>query len=77
MSRNQTVELLKYVAENNDKYDYWIIDSYWYNELQIEYETLFAPSIIVFNVNNEVLYKIEYDEKMLTQLTNYFNNNSN
>jgi len=77
MSRIQTVELLKYVAENNDKYDYWIIDSYWYNELQIEYETLFAPSIIVFNVNNEVLYKIEYDEKMLTQLTNYFNNNSN
>lgn len=74
MSRIQTVELLKYVDENSDKYDYWVIDSYWYNELQIEYETLFAPSVIVFNANNEVLYKIEYDEKMLAQLTDYFNN---
>jgi hypothetical protein len=74
MSREQTVELLKFISENKNQYDYWIIDSYWYNELQIEYETLFAPSIIVFNANNEVLYKIEYDEKMLTQLTNYLNN---
>jgi hypothetical protein len=75
MSREQTVELLKYVAENIDKYDYWIIDSFWYNELQIEHLTLFAPSVIVFNANNEVLYKIEYEEKMLAELTNYFNNN--
>jgi len=77
MTREQTVELLKYVAGNNDKYDYWIIDSYWYNELQIEYETLFAPAVIVFNGSNEVLYKIEYEEKMIAQLTDYFNNNSN
>ena len=76
MTREQTVELLKYVAGNNDKYDYWIIDSYWYNELQIEYETLFAPAVIVFNGSNEVLYKIEYEEKMIAQLTDYFNNNS-
>jgi|GEM_PF-2669206 len=75
MSRDQTVELLKYIAENNDNYDYWIIDSFWYNELQIEHLTLFAPSVIVFNGNNEVLYKIEYEEKMLAQLTDYFNNN--
>ena len=74
MSRIQTVELLKYVTENSDKYDYWIIDSFWYNELQIEHLTLFAPSVIVFNANNEVLYKIEYEEKMLAQLTDYFNN---
>jgi hypothetical protein len=75
MSREQTVELLKFVAENGNDYDYWIIDSYWYNELQIEYETLFAPSVIVFDGNNEVLFKIEYEEKMLAQLTDYFNNN--
>jgi hypothetical protein len=75
MSREQTVELLKYVAENSSKYDYWIIDYYWHNELQIEYITLFAPSVIVFNGDNEMLHKIEYDEKMLTQLTYYFNNN--
>ncbi|MCK7527956.1 MAG: hypothetical protein MZV64_65345 [Ignavibacteriales bacterium] len=47
-----------------------------HNELQIEYETLFAPSVIVFDGNNQVLYKIEYEEKMLAQLTDYFNNNS-
>jgi hypothetical protein len=75
LSREQTVQLIKYVAENIGKYDYWIIDSYWHNELQIYYETLFAPSVIVFNGNNEVLYKIEYEEKMLAQLTDYFNNN--
>ena len=74
MSRIQTVELLKYVDENSDKYDYWIIDSFWYYELQIEHLTLFAPSVIVFKGNNEVLYKIEYEEKMLAQLTDYFNN---
>jgi|WetSurMetagenome_2_1015567.scaffolds.fasta_scaffold228973_2 hypothetical protein len=76
LSRIQTVELLKYVDENSDKYDYWIIDSYWYNELQIKYETLFAPSVIVFNGNNEVLYKIEYDEEMIALLTNFLNNES-
>ena len=75
MSRIQTVELLKFIAKNNDNYDYWIIDSYWFNELQIEYETLFAPSVIVFDGNNKVLYKIEYEEKMLAQLTDYLNNN--
>ena len=75
MSREQTVELLKYIAENNDSYDYWIIDSFEHNELQIEYLTLFAPSVIVFDGNNEVLFKIEYEEKMLAQLTDYFNNN--
>lgn len=75
MSRGQTVELLKFIAENNDNYDYWIIDSYWHNELQIEYETLFAPSVIVFDENNEVQYKIEYEEKMLAKLTDYHNHN--
>ncbi len=74
MSRNQTAELLKYISENTDKYDYWVIDSYWHNELQIEYETLFAPSVIVFDGNNQVLYKIEYEEKMLANLKDFFNN---
>jgi hypothetical protein len=77
MSRNQTIELLKFISENPDKYDLWIIDSYWHNELQIEYETLFAPSVIIFNKKNEVIHKIEYDEKMVAQLKDYFNNNKN
>lgn len=71
MSREQTVELLEFVVENNGQYDYWVIDSYWYNDLQIEYETLFAPSVIVFDGNNQLLYKIEYEEKMIAQLTDY------
>lgn len=74
MSREQTVDVLQFVKSNNDDYDYWIIDSYWYNDLQIKYETLFAPSVIVFDGNNDVLYKIEYDEKMIALLTDYFNN---
>ena len=73
MSREQTVEFLKFIVENSGKYDYWIIDSFWYNELQIEHLTLFAPSVIVFNGNNEVLYKIEYEEKMLEMLLAYLN----
>jgi hypothetical protein len=71
MSRNQTVELLKFIAENGNNYDYWIIDSYWHNELQIDYETLFAPSVLVFDGNNQVMHKIEYDEKMLSLLNDY------
>jgi len=77
MCRNQTVDILKYVSENTDKYEYWIIDSYWHNELQIEYETLFAPSVIIFDGNNQVLYKLEYEEKMLTLLSDYFINIKN
>lgn len=77
MCKNQTVELLKLIHENNNEYDYWVIDSYWHNDLQIKYETLFAPSVIVFDGNNQVLYKIEYEEKMLTQLTDYLDNVKN
>jgi hypothetical protein len=77
MSREQTVELLKFISEKNDIYDYWIIDSYWHNELQIDYEALFAPSVIIFAANNQVLYKIEYDEKMLTLLSDYLTRHNN
>ncbi len=73
MSREQTVELLKFISEIPEEYNYWIVDSYWYNDLQIKYETLFAPSVIVFNGSNQVLYKIEYEEKMLTKLEDFFN----
>lgn len=77
MSREQTVELLKFISEIPKEYDYWIIDSYWYNDLQIEYETLFAPSVIVFNGNNEVLYIIEYEEKMVSILEKYLSPEKN
>ena len=77
MNRIQTAELLKFISEKPDKYDYWIIDSYWYNDLQIKYETLFAPSVIVFDGSNQVLYKIEYEEKMLTLLSDYLTSLNN
>lgn len=73
MCRKQTTEILKLANEKN--LDYWIVDSYEHNELQIKYETLFAPSVIVFNANNEVLYKIEYDEKMLVNLDDFLQKN--
>ena len=55
MCKNQLIDILKFIKEKNNEYDYWIVDSYWHNELQIEYETFFAPSVIVLGSNNEVL----------------------
>ncbi len=72
MCRKQTIEILNLAKEMN--LDYWIVDSYEHNDLQIKYETFFAPSLIVFDSNNKVLHKIEYDEKMIAQLTNFLNN---
>ena len=47
MCRKQTVEILNLAKEK--KLDCWIIDSYEHNELQIKYETLFAPAVVVFD----------------------------
>lgn len=72
MCKKQTIEILNLAKEKN--FDYWIIDSYEHNELQIRYETLFAPSLIVFDGENKVLHKIEYDEEMLIKLTQFLSN---
>lgn len=72
MCKDQTIEILNLSKEMN--LDYWIVDSYEHNELQIKYETLFAPSVIIFDANNNVLLKIEYDENMIALLSNYFQN---
>lgn len=74
MCKKQTIEILDIARELN--LDYWIVDSYEHNDLQIKYETFFAPSLVVFNSNNNVLYKIEYDEKMIESLSGYFHNDS-
>ena len=68
MCKNQLIDILNFVKKNGNQYDYWIVDSYEHNELQLKYETYFAPSVIVFGSNNEVLFKIEYDEKMIENL---------
>lgn len=77
MCKNQTKDILDFIKGNNDKYDYWIIDSYEHNELQLKYETYFAPSVIVFDDHNKVLLKIEYEENMREQLDSFLNHKSN
>ncbi len=77
MCKNQLIDILKFVKENKEKYDYWVVDSYENGDLQIKYETYFSPSVIVFDSNNKLLQKIEYDEKMISKLKNYFTANSN
>ena len=69
MCKKQTIEILNLAKEKN--LDYWIVDSYEHNELQIKYETLFAPSVIVFDKSNNVLIKIEYDENLLPKLSEF------
>jgi len=69
MCKKQAIEILNLAKEKN--FDYWVIDSYEHNELQIKYETLFAPSVVVFDERNKVLLKIEYDENLLPKLSEF------
>lgn len=70
MCKKQTIEILNLASEKN--LDYWIVDSYEHNKLQLKYETLFAPAVILFDGKNNVLYKIEYDENLKTKLVQFF-----
>mgnify|MGYP006988472141 CR=1 FL=1 len=69
MCKKQTIEILNLARKK--KLDYWIVDSYDHNELQLKYETLFAPAVILFDGKNNVLLKIEYDENMLTKVNQF------
>jgi hypothetical protein len=73
MCKNQTIDILKFVKDHNNEYEYWIVDSYEHNELQLKYETYFAPSVIVFDGNNQIIAKIEYEENMIEQLAAFLN----
>ncbi len=75
MCKNQLIDILKFKNENNDKYDFWVIDSYWDNDLQIKYDIYFAPSVLVLNGDNKVITKIEYDEQMINKLKNFLAEN--
>jgi len=75
MCRKQTSDLINFAKENG--YDYWIVDSYENNQLQIEYETLFAPSVIVLDESNKILIKIQYDENMIDKLSQQLTNLQN
>ena len=69
MCKKQTIKILNLAKEEN--LDYWIVDSYEHNDLQIKYKTLFAPSVVVFDERNKVLLKIEYDENLLPKLSEF------
>ncbi len=68
MCKKQLVEILKLKSELSDSYSFLVVDSYWNNDLQLKYETFFAPSVLVFNQTNELILKIEYEDKMIEQL---------
>lgn len=69
MCKKQLVEILKMKRDTGDSYSFLAVDSYWNNDLQLIYETYFAPSVLVFNQSNELILKIEYDEEMIEKLT--------
>ena len=69
MCKKQLIEILKLKRETVDSYSFLVVDSYWSNDLQLKYETFFAPAVLVFNQSNELILKIEYEEEMLERLT--------
>lgn len=75
MCRNQVIDILQFLNENNQPYDYWVVDSFAHPELAARYHALFLPAVIIFNDQNKVLYKIEYEENMLVDLTKYLSDN--
>ncbi|OIP62346.1 MAG: hypothetical protein AUK34_03425 [Ignavibacteria bacterium CG2_30_36_16] len=77
MCKNQLIDIIKLVRSNNGEYDYLTIDAYEKDDLPIKYETLFTPSVIVFNGSNEVIHKIQYDEEMINKLSAFLNDNKN
>jgi len=77
MCKNQLIDILKLVRSSNSEYDYLAIDAYAKDDLPIKYETLFTPSVIVFNGNNEVIHKIAYDEEMINKLSVFLNEYKN
>lgn len=71
LCKKQTIETLNLVRTKN--LVYWIVDSYQHNDLQIEYETFFAPSLILFSALNVVRLKMEYEENLLFKLNQFLN----
>jgi hypothetical protein len=71
MCKKQLVEILKLKRDSGDSYSFLVVDSYLNNDLQLKYETYFAPSVLVFNQSNELILKIEYEEEMIEQLITF------
>lgn len=71
MCKNQLVDILKIKKDSGDRFDWLVIDSYLNNDLQIKYDAYFAPSVLILNRDNQLINKIEYDEDMIQQLTDF------
>ena len=71
MCKKQLLEILKLKNESDDSYSFQVVDSYWNNDLQLKYETYFAPAVLIFNQSNELILNIEYEEEMIKQLTSF------
>ena len=71
MCKKQLVEILKLKRETGDTHSFLVVDSYWNNDLQLKYESFFAPAVLVFNESNELILKIEYEEEMIKRLTSF------
>ena len=76
MCKNQFADILNLVRSSDGAYDYLAIDTYEKDELALKYETLFVPSVIVLDESNQLLYKIEYDENMISSLNSYLSKNT-
>lgn len=74
MCKNQLIDIIKLVRSSNGEYDYLAIDAYEKGELPLKYETLFVPSVIVLDNSNSALHKIQYDEEMISRLSEYLKN---
>jgi len=77
MCKDQLIDIIKLVRSSNGEYEYLAIDAYKKDDLPIKYETLFIPSVIIFNGNNEIIHKIVYDEEMINKLSAFLNGNKN
>lgn len=77
MCHDQLTDILDFINKSDDKYDYFVVDSYEHNDLQIEYDTFFAPSVAVLERNNKILLKLEYEEKMKDRLLSFFKDYNN
>ncbi|MCC6550458.1 MAG: hypothetical protein IT279_10345 [Ignavibacteriaceae bacterium] len=69
MARNQSIDIIAFGKKHNIYY--WIIDSFDNCDLQIFYDALFTPTVLIFDKENRLVHKIVYDENMKTLLEEY------
>lgn len=69
MARKQSLDIIDF-GRRHSMY-YWIIDSYDNCDLQIFYDALFTPTVLIFDGDNRLMHKIVYDENMKTLLEEY------